>query len=252
LGSNGGASVTCNASRNAVNGACDVTRAKIYEASETTWAGTWCTSGTGINLPAFPTFGSAVSWTCQGGLNGTSATCNASRKLPAPIVDLKINGSDGPIVSVNRDNGDNIDFSWNVTKNTTAVGANTYCDKNGLAWGTGQIIPPKDLTIPNNTDNDFPLPGAPYPKTNILHSLTCQNRNGNAALNSLTHSETIGVSVTCNEGDTWSGCPKECGLPTETESCTHTNLNCTTSACGVRNCNYDPCPVSSELKEVKP
>lgn len=231
----------CNASTSA---------ARVYDASSTTWVGNPCSSGTASfpnGTPDFPNYGqTTVSWSCLGTNNGSNKTnCVASRKFPAPTVDLRINGSNGP-VNPNLDNGDDLDISWTITPN--ASGATTYCSKFGETWGSGQIIPSRPLI---STDNDLPLPGAPpMPINNRPYSLTCYNGNGNSALNSNSAVDTVLVNIYCNPSQNWSACDKECGGGNE--YCTSKNSRCQISSCGSNNCNLDPCPITSEWKEVQP
>lgn len=233
------------------DGVCG-TRAKIYEATDIAFSGTWCTYGADSfpnGVPVFPNPGqTTVSWTCDGVSGGNPVTnCQASRKFPSPTVNLKINGSDGPI-NPNRDNGENLDISWSVVPN--AAGVTTYCNKAGSSWGGGQIIPGRSLI---DIDNNVPLPVGAYPINNIPYVLSCYNGNGNPIYNSNTAQDTVFVNVYCTAGpDIWTDCSRECG--TGSKSCTTETDRCVIQNCvpAVASCNTEPCPLSSEWTEVKP
>lgn len=232
-----------------INGVCGAARTTTFSAVTTDWPGgsAYCAQGIATATPSFPNAGSSVSWICNGIDGGNpSGTCTASRKFAAPTVDLKINGSDGPVLP-NRDNGDNLDISWTVTSN--APGATTYCTKFGSSWGNSLIIPTtKGL---NDSDNDIPLPSGIYPINNSPYSLTCYNGNGNSALNSDSAIDSVLASVYCNDTPpAYSACSKECG--TGWQTCSDKNDRCVESACLGQNCNTEPCPISSEWKEVRP
>ncbi|HBI16981.1 MAG: hypothetical protein UR60_C0022G0021 [Candidatus Moranbacteria bacterium GW2011_GWF2_34_56] len=238
------------------DGACG-SRSQVFNSNVTNWPTTeWCSVGT----PSFPngtplTFPGqgevTVNWSCLGiGASHVDATnCHTGRKLANPSVDLKIdigNGpSNGPVLP-NRDNGDNLDMYWVVTPN--ASGVTTYCDKSGNSWGGGQIVPLKGLI---DSDNDVPLPSGTYPINNSSYSLTCHNSNGNGEVNSNSVVDSVLVSVYCNDTPpAYNTCSKECG--TGWQTCSDKNNRCVESICPGRNCNTEPCPITSEWREVKP
>ncbi|MFZ2153668.1 MAG: hypothetical protein WAV16_00350 [Candidatus Moraniibacteriota bacterium] len=246
-GTNGGSAPTCTAPY-IVNGSCNGQLSGVHEYNVNVFpAGSLCTTGTPSPVSVtFPTTGGTVNWQCVGsGGGGTTANCSASRKLRPPTVDLKINGSDGPI-SPNRDAGAVLNISWNVTANNL-VGT-THCSKNGTTWGSNaEIIPTRPLI---SSDNGIPLPSDNYPIDNRSYSLTCQNIHTNPALSSAQVVDTVGVSVYCNQGDQiWSECTTQCDGGTK--SCQYKTTRCNMANCASATCNTDSCPVSGEIREVQ-
>jgi uncharacterized repeat protein (TIGR02543 family) len=79
---------SCLASRTAappVIGTCG-SAAKTYSATQTTWSGDFCATGTAnppLPVLTFPAVGGSVTWSCQG--DGGSTTCSANRTT-APLV----------------------------------------------------------------------------------------------------------------------------------------------------------------------
>jgi hypothetical protein len=159
-------------------------------------------------------------------------------------VDLKINNSDGPITP-NKDNGDNLDIAWNVTRNTTL--GTTYCDKSGNTWGTGQLIPDKNLS---DSNNDLLLPLGSYPIDNSEYKLTCYNGLADNSLNSDNAFDSVFVSVYCNASTTYAPCDKTCGPGHE--QCTQKSNRCQTTSCANIDCNLGPCPIVPGYREVAP
>jgi hypothetical protein len=87
VGSNGGSSTFCTASRSSapmsVNGVCG-TATRNYLASETQLLGTFCQSGDFMGTPMFPQPGGSYTWTCNGQNGGVTASCTATRDtIPA-------------------------------------------------------------------------------------------------------------------------------------------------------------------------
>ncbi len=65
------------------------------------------------------------SWSCVGGGGGTTAACSAPQQSPLPVVDLRINGSNGPLaVSLNS----NLNITWGAVANATS------CSASGTGW----------------------------------------------------------------------------------------------------------------------
>lgn len=209
----------------------------------------WCSSGcTASGTPStFPDHGGySAYWSCNSPNGGSNAiNCRTGHIAPDPSVDLRINGSNGPITA-NKDNGDNLDISWNVNKNSSSTSITTTCSKSGSSWGNNQIIPPRPL---NNVDNNVLIPNPPYPVINSPYSLTCYNASSDSALNSSNVTDTVNVSVVCNVGDSAGNCSRACGDGTRT--ITHTNANCTTST-STESCNLGICPATVEFEEVSP
>ncbi len=100
-------------------------------------------------------------WTCSGS-NNTTATCTAPYLEPAPVVDLKINGSDGPI-TINK-NG-NLNITWGNTPYAVT------CTGTGNNW-TGS-----KFTTGGN-DNISATAAS-------LYTLTCTNSQGIQASDSI-------------------------------------------------------------------
>ncbi|MDP2104089.1 MAG: type II secretion system protein [Candidatus Gracilibacteria bacterium] len=72
-----------------IDGECG-TASKTYSYTDTTFGSdTFCTAGTSNpTIPTFPTEGSPVTWTCEGGGTpaGTQASCTATRQSPANCI----------------------------------------------------------------------------------------------------------------------------------------------------------------------
>lgn len=236
---------------NKIDGACG-TRSNNYSAKTNTWPATdtWCKyAGTESGVPTtFPAHGAySATWTCKG-LNGGDSvtTCKTGHIAASPSVDLRVNNSNGP-VSVNRDVSSNMTMSWIVTKGTASASAKTICDKSGISWGSGQLIPDKPLVGSENIG----LPGAPYPKESVSYQLTCYNAGADATLNSQEVSDKVLVSVACNEDIKWTCPEKACG-DSITVDTYKVNKNCTESKDGTKLCEYPNCPIGSDWKEVRP
>lgn len=59
-----------------------------YTATQTSYAGAYCSTGNPSTTPAFPAQGSSSSWTCDGTGGGpSSATCTATRAAPAAVTE---------------------------------------------------------------------------------------------------------------------------------------------------------------------
>ena len=97
------------------------------------------------------------SWTCSGS-NNTTSSCTAPYLEPAPIVDLKINGSDGPL-TVNRNS--NLNITWGAIPNAAT------CIGTGNNWNGAKS------TLTGN-DNLAATAAS-------LYTLTCTNSQGISA-----------------------------------------------------------------------
>ena len=216
-------------------------------------ADTWCKDGTPSGVPTtFPAHGTySATWTCEG-LNGGDSvtTCKTGHIAPEPTVVLEINGSGGPI-SVNRDNGDKLNISWNVDKNSNSTSLTTTCNKSGSSWGNEKLIPTRSL---NDEDKNVNIPYPPYPINNSPYSLTCYNAGADTTLNSQEASDEVLVSVRCNVKDTWdcSAVDKVCG-DDEFVNISTTQADCRSVSTDRKHlCEYPNCPVGSDWKEVRP
>lgn len=88
-GIDGGASVTCTATRalEPIVGSCGTANGKTYLAGDSSYGSdTFCISGTSNPLsPAFPNYSSTTNWSCDGANGGTNVSCSSSRA--AAVVD---------------------------------------------------------------------------------------------------------------------------------------------------------------------
>jgi hypothetical protein len=101
-------------------------------------------------------------WTCTGSGGGTDASCSAPYLEPAPVVDLKINGSDGPL-TVNRNS--NLNIVWgSIPYATTCTGSGN--NWNGNKFTTG------------GNDNVSATAAS-------LYTLTCTNSQGTSTSDSI-------------------------------------------------------------------
>ena len=115
-----------------------------------------CFSGT--STPVTPAGAPGpYSWTCTGSGGGVDATCSAPYLEPAPVVDLKINASDGPL-TVNRNS--NLNLTWGSILNATT------CTGSGTNWDT----PPAKSILGGNDNIPANSPS--------LYTLTCTNSQG--------------------------------------------------------------------------
>jgi hypothetical protein len=125
-----------------------------------------CSSGT----PSSVIPGAApgpYSWDCIGSGGGTGATCSAPYLPPVPVVDLKVNGSDGPIV-VNT--GMNLNITWPSVSNAVS------CSGSGYLWGGGKSTGGGSDNITMGT-------------TSTLYTITCTGPTG------LIASDTVSVAL---------------------------------------------------------
>lgn len=223
---------TCNAP--VVNGACNVSRAKVYAATETAWAGTgWCTSGTAVNTPlTFLTPGGSATWTCQGSGGGTSPVCNASKILPNPIVTLTANPA-----SVNLNNGTHsitpksTTLTWGISNIATAcVGGCTCTASNAWSGNKASTGGSESSQIGSGADPTY--------------TLTCTNAAGGTGTKSVTVTSSC-TPVSWHE----TTCSKNCG--DGVFECRNITNECQKpDNCDDLPCNLADCPVSSEWKEV--
>ena len=134
--------------------------------------------------------------------------------VPIPTVDLKINGSNGPL---NLTQGATKNISW-----TTANAASCTASSSDGFSGSKSVPTGEESVIANVTSN---------------HTLTCLNSLGNG------NSDSVQVNVSCSQScGSWSNCSVACGGGTQTRSCTNTSClpyidtqDCNTSACGDYN-----------------
>ncbi len=116
-----------------------------------------CTSGN--PTPVTPAVAPGpYSWSCLGSGGGVDAVCSAPYLEPAPVVDLKINGSDGPL-TVNRNS--NLNITWGAIPNAAT------CTGTGNNWSGAKS------TFGGN-DNLAATAAS-------LYTLTCTNSQGISA-----------------------------------------------------------------------
>ena len=144
--------------QNIVNGTCGA--ANAFPTTNPPSIGL-CFSGT--NTPVTPGVAPGpYSWSCTGGGGGSTATCSAPYLEPAPVVDLKINGSDGPL-TVNRNA--NLNITWgNIPYAATCTGT-------GNNWTGGKFTT-------GGNDNIQATAAS-------LYTLTCTNSQGISASDSI-------------------------------------------------------------------
>ncbi len=160
----------------ATNGICGA--AQGFPTTNPPIVGGLCTSGT----PSAVTPGVApgpYSWTCSGSGGGSDVTCDAPYLEPAPVVDLKINGSDGPL-TVSRNA--NLNIVWGNVANAAS------CSGSGNNWDT----PPAKSVLGGN-DNISAT-------TASLYTITCTNSQG------ITGSDSISVTL----ANTFKICQNSC------------------------------------------
>jgi hypothetical protein len=135
--------------------------------------------------------GTSWVWSCYGANGYNSASCSAP--VAPPTVDLKINGSNGPLSLTKGD-----------TKNTTwAVSNATSCtaSSNDGFFGN-KSVPSGSESLPANTTSN--------------HTLSCTGPGG-------TGSDSVQVNVSCNES---TGAWGQCDCATETKKRTNINTAC--------------------------
>ena len=121
-----------------------------------------CTSGN----PTAVTPGNASSphsWSCLGSSGGADVACSAPYQEPLPIVDFKINGSDGP-VTIAR-NG-NLNITWGNVPNAVSCVASGGTNWDGVKNPGG------------GNDNVSAI-------STIVYTMTCTNSQGNSASDSI-------------------------------------------------------------------
>jgi hypothetical protein len=102
------------------------------------------------------------SWLCYGQNGGANASCSAPYDQPAPIVDLKVNGSDGPLTVVM---GANLNLTWGAIPNASS------CSGTGASWNGGKSI--------SGGNDNFPA------SSTTVYTLTCTNSQGKTASDSV-------------------------------------------------------------------
>jgi hypothetical protein len=107
------------------------------------------------------------SWSCTGSGGGSNDACSAPYLPPAPVVDLKVNGLDGPMV-VNA--GTNLNITWPSVSNAVS------CSGSGYLWAGGK-------SVAGGNDN------IPMGNTSTLYTLTCTGPTG------LTATDTVSVAL---------------------------------------------------------
>ncbi|MEK7638435.1 MAG: PKD domain-containing protein [Patescibacteria group bacterium] len=146
----------------------------------------WTANGWNNNAPrngsgAFGPVTSTVTYTlyCENYANGTTNTVSDSVSVstsgpPAPVVDLRCNGSTGPCVVLS---GTNVTLSWTTANATTCTASNGWTGAKGLSGSEsrGPITVPVTYTLTCNgvSDSVTVSPGAP---TTV--DLRCNNGTG--------------------------------------------------------------------------
>lgn len=178
---------------------------------------------------------SSVTQHSASGTTSCSSQSNVSYVNAQP--NLKINGSETAI-SVNKYNP--ITISWSSTYATSCsapAGGSTVGGWTGAKGISGSE--PKDIS-------SAPTPASSSaPNTVLNYQISCTNPG---LVNVL---DTVPVTVECTEdlNPAWGLCDKQCGTGDQTRVTRYTNCfqNIEHQAC-----NTEPCPVSSEWKEVRP
>jgi hypothetical protein len=194
-------SIACAASQDAapispINGSCGTADGIIFPSISSNYGSyTQCSDGTPSDT-SFPSAGNTVAWTCSG-VDGGSASpaCSASRLSPIPTVDLKINGSDGPVP---LSFGDTRIITWTSTDATS-------CE----ATSSDGFAGPKSISSGSTPE----LRGATVTSD---HALSCTGPGGSA-------SDSVQVNVSCTP---ITGVYGACDCPTETKTRTNTLVSC--------------------------
>lgn len=166
-----------------------------------------CGSANGVAVSSAPASGlcatgsaSAVSgsgpwaWTCNGSGGGSTASCSAPLFVPGPTVDLKINGSNGPLSLIQ---GALKNISW-TTANAISC---TASSSDGFAGAKSVPSGAESLTA-TTTSN---------------HTLTCTNASG------ISTSDSVQVNVSCTP---ITGTYGACQCPQETKTRTNVSAAC--------------------------
>lgn len=141
---------------------------------------------------------------------------NSFNVSPPPTVDLKINGSNGPISILQ---GNNLNLTWTSTNATT-------CSATGAGWiGTKGVSGSENVAATLDS----------------TYTLSCTGLGGNA-------SDGVSVDVSCIPScGAWGDCSARCGGGTQTRTCIDASCNPYTQT---QNCNSHGC--SGSWKEVPP
>lgn len=146
-----------------VNGACG-TNATNWSAGSSYYTGTFCSAGTvSPSNPAFPVQGGSTTWNCNGNSCGSSVSCTAYRKLPAPTVGV----SPTTVAS-----GANVTFSWSAITNASYYNIQYRRDGNWGSW----------VNVGSNTSTNYSASG-------LSQSIAAQTQACN---------QTTGCSLTSN------------------------------------------------------
>lgn len=121
-----------------------------------------CSAGTAsaVSPAAAP---GPYSWTCSGTNGGATASCSAPYNAPAPVVDLRINGSNGPLTVPL---GSNLNITWGSVANAAS------CSGTGAGWNGAKARTGGNDNLPANAAS--------------VYTLTCVNSQGLSASDSVT------------------------------------------------------------------
>jgi hypothetical protein len=135
-------------------------------------------------------------------------------KAPAPLVDLKINDSNGPIDNFPQNGMRN--FSWTVDN----ADANTVCTASSNNIWSGA----KSLTLSGTRGTGAESLAVSITGT-INHTLTCTN-----SVTQQTGSDSVQVKVPCTPEEKWGECQCSAGsgYSSETKHHTKTDVSCNT------------------------
>jgi len=173
-----------------INGACG-TNAKTYTVSQTSYAGTFCASGTpSPTTPGFPALGATVSWTCNGVGGGSNASCTSKRAQNAscPAVG-NYNSAPTPTCTIGTPGTISGTGPWTWVCTGINGGANANCSANKIingACGTNATTYTVAQTAYAGT---FCASGTTVPTTPAFPALgasvtwACQGANGGTTTN---------------------------------------------------------------------
>jgi hypothetical protein len=190
LGTNGGSSPSCTASRNnppAANGVCGAA-ATTYGYPATAYSGALCSVGDASPAsPSFPAVGNSVSWSCLGTNGGSSPSCTASRSNPAPLLggsgrtEADCISAGGTVVASDvtynqcRFSGASCPSGWTHYQNYSATTSSTcsICTSATTGSHTWANSPSETATYQQYSNNGI-CGGGPYCNTALWNCpLTC-------------------------------------------------------------------------------